>query len=125
MVVDDDRVMRELLKGILRDEGYGLAGEATSGESALELISRDAPHAVCLDINMPGIDGIETLKRIKRQRPGTTVIMVSGEATMDRVRDAITYGADGFIIKPFSVSKVSETVNRCLKSLLSRSAVVN
>jgi two-component system chemotaxis response regulator CheY len=118
LVVDDDRLMRELLKGILRDEGYGIAGEAVSGDAALEQLEKIRPHAVCLDINMPGIDGIETLRRIKTQHPRMAVIMVSSEATMDRVRDAITHGAAGFIIKPFSVAKVSETVGACLKPLL-------
>ena len=113
LVVDDDHIMRELLKSILRHEGYNVVGDAADGEAALEQCTKLEPHVVCLDINMPKLSGLDTLHALKLEHPKTAVIMVSAEATMDVVREAIGKGACGFIVKPFNAAKILDTLGRC------------
>lgn len=113
LVVDDDHIMRELLKSILRHEGYQVVGDAPDGEVALEQCAKLEPHVVCLDINMPKMSGLDTLHAIKVEHPKMAVIMVSAEATMDVVREAIGKGACGFIVKPFNAAKILDTLARC------------
>lgn len=114
LVVDDDKLMRELLKAILRDEGYAVAGEAANGESALTLCGKLRPDAVCLDVNMPGKTGLEVLKALRRQHPGTKVVMITGDASLGTVREAVGLGAMGYIIKPFNAGRVADALKTCL-----------
>lgn len=113
LVVDDDHIMCELLKSILRREDYDVVGVAYNGEEALEQCSRLDPQVVFLDINMPKVGGLETLHALKVEHPKVVVIMVSAEATLDVVREAVDKGACGFIVKPFNAAKILNTLHRC------------
>ena len=113
LVADDDRSMREVLKFILLEGRFDVVGEAINGEMAVTLAESLKPDIVCLDINMPRVDGIHALEQIKAKLPGTIVIMISSSATPDNVRDAIGMGAAGFIVKPFSAGKVLDALNKC------------
>jgi two-component system, chemotaxis family, chemotaxis protein CheY len=115
VVVDDDRLIRELLTGILRNEGFQVVGEADDGQRGLAVCQKEQPEIVFLDINMPKMNGIQALIEIKKRCPATHVVMVSGESDVDTVRQAVTHGADGYIIKPFRPFKVAEAVSRYLK----------
>lgn len=114
LVVDDDHIMRELLKSVLRREQLNVVGDACDGEAALAQCEKLEPNVVCLDFNMPKMDGIQTLQTIRAKYPEIKVIMVSAEATLDVVRDAISKGACGFIVKPYNAAKILETLNRCI-----------
>ncbi len=116
LVVDDDTLMREVLKAILRDEGFAVAGEAKDGQSAIALVESSQPDAVFLDVNMPGISGLETLKVLRERFPQVRVIMVTGDASMETVREAVSHGAIGFIIKPFKAGRVGDSVRAALKA---------
>lgn len=111
LVVDDDHIIRHLLRSILRNEGFNVVGEAISGEVALEMCKKLDPNLVCLDINMPQMDGLQALQEIKAQHPGMKVLMVSATPTMDRVKFAQAMGADGFIVKPFNAAKILDTIH--------------
>lgn len=113
LVVDDDHIMCELLKSILRREDYDVVGTAHNGEDALEKCSKLDPHVVCLDINMPKVGGLETLHALKVEHPEIIVIMVSAEATLDVVREAMEKGACGFIVKPYNAAKILGTIESC------------
>ncbi len=118
LVVDDDTLMREVLKAVLRDEGFKIAGEAKDGQSAISMLERlekHLPDVVCLDLNMLGISGLETLKAIRSKFPGITVVMISGDSSMDTVREAVGYGASGFVIKPFKSGQVGSSLRAALK----------
>jgi len=117
LVVDDDAMTRELLKLVLREEGFAVAGEAKDGETALAASEAHAPDLVCLDINMPGMDGLETLARLHDRNPGLPVVMVTGDATLSAVRRAVDRGAAGFIVKPFSPGTVGEALRHALKTV--------
>jgi two-component system, NtrC family, nitrogen regulation response regulator NtrX len=113
LVVDDEERIRQSLNGVLKDEGYEVA-EAKDGVQALKQIESDPPDVVLLDIWMPGMDGIETLERIKTQTPNLPVIMISGHANIELAVKATKLWAYDFIEKPLSLEKVLLAVNHAL-----------
>lgn len=115
VVVDDDMLMREVLKAILRSEGFDVAGEAKDGQGGLVQVERLKPDAVCLDVNMPGISGLDTLKILRDKFPEVRVVMISGDASMATVREAVSVGAVGYIIKPFNAGRVADTLRTALR----------
>lgn len=118
LVVDDDFLMREVLKTLLRDEGFEVLGEARDGMSALVMLERTQPDVVCLDVNMPGMTGIDVLKTIRTRYPGVRVVMITGDSSMGTVREAVGFGAVGFIIKPFKASRVGASLRAAMKTSL-------
>lgn len=116
LVVDDDNLMRSLLKAILKDEGYAVVAEAKDGMAALEACARFNPELVCLDINMPGLSGLDTLRELRARHPKTIVVMVTGDASLTTVREAVTGGAAGYIIKPFSQGRVADALRQALQA---------
>ncbi len=115
LVVDDDNMMREMLMIILRSEDYPVVGEASNGPDAIALFGRRKPGLVLLDINMPKMGGMQVLEEIRKISPATIVLMVSAEATMDKVREAIQKGADGFVVKPLNPASVLDKIAMCIK----------
>jgi two-component system nitrogen regulation response regulator NtrX len=116
LIVDDEISIRESLSGILRDEGYE-ALVASDGNTAIKMVEDDPPDLVFMDIVMPGMDGIDTLKRIKEKYPEIFVIVISAYGTIETAVRAIKYGAFDFIEKPLSLEKVVLTVKRAFDFL--------
>lgn len=111
LIVDDNDMMRSLLRGILRNGGHNVIGEASNAPTAIEMANRLKPDIVCLDIVMPGeMDGLEALVEIKKDRTQTQVVMITGNADQDTVQEAINNGASGFIVKPFNAARVLDTL---------------
>lgn len=113
LVVDDEPAIRRTLSGILSDEGFEVAS-AANGYEALQIIDAEAPDLVLLDIWMQGIDGIETLKEIKKNHPHIQVILISGHGNVETAVKATKLGAFDLIEKPLSVDKVIVTINNAL-----------
>ena len=113
LIVDDEEGIRSSLAGILEDEGYRTVC-AADGEEALALCARELPGLVLLDIWMPRMDGIETLKRLKELHPSLNVIMMSGHGTIETAVKSTKLGAYDFIEKPLSLEKVVVTVENAL-----------
>ncbi len=111
LVVDDEASIRRSLEGVLRDEGYEVE-VAQDGEGALAAIRKSPPHVVLLDIWMPGMDGLEVLKEIRKIAPSTGVVMISGHATIATAILATRYGALDFIEKPFDLRNILAVVER-------------
>ena len=114
LIVDDEQSICQSLEGILEDEGFRTAF-ASSGEEALAVIQSEDPDLVLLDIWMPGIDGIETLKKIKQLRPQQLVIMMSGHGSIETAVKATRLGAYDFIEKPLSLEKVLLSIQNAMK----------
>jgi two-component system nitrogen regulation response regulator NtrX len=114
LVVDDEANLRTSLQQILGDEGY-LADSVASGETCLEQLEKNKYDAVFLDIWLPGMDGMEVLKEIKRRLPGQYVIMISGHGTIETAVTATKLGAFDFIEKPLSLEKVVLVLEHALK----------
>lgn len=113
LVVDDEERIRESLREILSDEGYRVI-EASDGAKALDLVDRERPGLVLLDIWMPRVDGIELLKEIRRRDPRANVVMISGHGNIHTAVAATKLGAFDFIEKPLSLDGLLLTVRRAL-----------
>ncbi len=113
LIVDDEKNIVSSLTGILSDEGYEVS-MTDDGVEALEIIQKDPPDLVLLDIWLPGMDGIEVLKTLKTYNPGVKVLIMSGHGTIDTAVKATKLGAQDFIEKPFSLDRITESVENAL-----------
>jgi len=116
LIVDDEVSIQESLSGILKDEGYEVS-VARDGNQALKILEEDSFDLVFLDIVMPGMDGIETLRKIKEKHSDIYVIIISAYGTDETAVKAIKYGAFDFIEKPLSLEKVVLTVKHAFDFL--------
>ncbi len=117
LLVDDEEGIRKVLKITLESAGYEVS-LAADGEAGLDIFIRENPDIVITDIKMPGIDGIELLKRIKNLNPETEVIMITGHGDMDLAVKSLQYEAADFITKPidsaeleFAIKKAEDRIN--------------
>lgn len=113
LIVDDEPTILQSLSGLLSDEGFEVQ-TAANGYEALKIIETKFPDLVLLDIWMPGIDGIETLKEIKKENSHIPVIMITGHGSIETAIKASKLGAFDFIEKPLSIDKVIVTINNAL-----------
>jgi len=102
LVVDDEAPIRLLLKTFLERKGFCTL-TASSGEEALETVRREHPVMILLDVRMPGIDGLQTLKKIREIDPQAGVVMATGMRDENMIREATTLGASGYVFKPFDM----------------------
>jgi two-component system, NtrC family, nitrogen regulation response regulator NtrX len=113
LIVDDEPSILKALFGILSDEGFEVS-TAMNGYEALKIIDAESPDLVLLDIWMPGIDGIETLKQIKKDNPFIQVIIITGHGTIETAVQATKLGAFDLIEKPLSIDKIILGINNAL-----------
>jgi two-component system, NtrC family, nitrogen regulation response regulator NtrX len=113
LIVDDEASILQSLQGLLADEGFEVT-TASNGYEALQHIESEAPDLVLMDIWMPGIDGLETLKEIKKHNPHIQVIMITGHGTIETAVQATKLGAFDFIEKPLSIDRVIVAINNAL-----------
>jgi two-component system nitrogen regulation response regulator NtrX len=114
LIIDDEQSIRESLTGILQDEGF-TPFSVESGETALERVSEEKPDLILLDIWMPGMDGMETLTRIREIYPDQLVVMMSGHGTIETAVKATKLGAYDFIEKPLSIEKLLLCIQNAVK----------
>jgi len=109
LVVDDEDEICEFLKAFFEERDFDVR-TATSGEKALSELEKDKPHVILLDIQMPKMDGLEALKKIKEQTPDVKVIMVTAVETREKIEEAMRRGADNYITKPLSLEYLERDV---------------
>ncbi|MCD4703904.1 MAG: response regulator [Methanosarcinaceae archaeon] len=114
MIVDDAAFMRMVIKDILSKNGHEVVGEAVDGLDAVQKYSELKPDVVFMDIVMPNMEGTEALTKIMGMDPNAKVIMCSSIGQQSVVTEAITAGAQDFIIKPFDATKVLEALNNVI-----------
>ena len=114
LVVDDEPGVRSMLEAILKDEGYGVAAVGTGEDGILAASSRSF-DALLLDVWLPGIDGLETLSRLKAQGVDAEVVMISGHGTIDTAVKATKLGAFDFVEKPLSLEKTLLVLRNALR----------
>src|SRR5919199_273595 len=114
LIVDDERGIRETLRAVLEDEGFECEA-VSSGEECLEAVGRRSFGCVLLDVWLPGLDGLETLARMREQGADAAVVMISGHATIETAVRATKLGAFDFVEKPLSIEKTVLTVRNALR----------
>ena len=115
LIVDDETAIRESLQGILEEEGYK-AASAGSGEACLELLPKKSFDVVLLDIWLPGIDGLDTLEKIRELENAPEVIIISGHGTIETAVRATKLGAFDFLEKPLSLEKTLILVKNAVEA---------
>jgi DNA-binding NtrC family response regulator len=116
LVIDDDPAMREACLAVLEGEGY-LVTSVHNGEAGLQTVHEQNVDLVLVDLKMPGMDGLEVLKRIREEDPELLVIMITAYGTVEAAVDAMKSGAFDFITKPFSPQELRLVVGRGLSLL--------
>jgi len=119
LVIDDDPAVVDVLVTCLREQGYGVLGALTSGEG-LRLITLSRPDLVLLDITLPGMNGIEVLKRIRSIDPTIGVIMVTASTDPQLAREALQLGALAYVDKPFDLAYLKRVVAMALPPATTR-----
>ncbi len=111
LIVDDEEIVRESLSGWLEKDGYTI-GTAPDGLTALKLMGEHPWSILLVDLKMPGIDGLEVLKRVKDAWPETAVLIMTAYATVDTAVNAMKAGAFDYVVKPFDPEEVSLVVEK-------------
>ena len=114
LVIDDEAAIRDSLRMILEYEDYQFVG-AASGQEALDVVKRERPDIVLLDIKMPGMDGMEVLRKLRALDEGLPVVMISGHGNTATAVEAIRLGAIDFLDKPLSSERVIVTLRNVLR----------
>jgi DNA-binding NarL/FixJ family response regulator len=116
VLVDDHALVRRGLAVLLRmDQRYEVVGEAGSGEAGLALVERERPDLVVLDLNMPGIDGLETLRRLRARSLPSKVLILSMHDETHLVGQAMTSGADGYLLKDSMDDELFQAIDGVLR----------
>jgi DNA-binding NtrC family response regulator len=111
LVVDDEKAMRESLNDWLKEDGYQV-GLAESGSKAIDMARNDPWEVILLDLKMPGMDGLETLKKLKEVRPDAEILMMTAYASVDTAVNAMKEGAFDYLVKPFDPDEVEMQIKK-------------
>ncbi|MBC8419665.1 MAG: sigma-54 dependent transcriptional regulator [Proteobacteria bacterium] len=111
LVVDDEKPMRESLKDWLREDGYEV-GLAAGGMDAIDMAMKNGWEVILLDLKMPGMDGLETLRKLKEVRPDAEILMMTAYATVDTAVQAMKEGAFDYLVKPFDPEEVQIQIQK-------------
>ena len=116
LLVDDEKVFTENMTRLLNNRGYDVTA-VDRGEDALQLIEKEKYDVVILDLKMPGIDGIATLKEIKKLDTFTEILILTGHGSIDTATEALKLGAYDYLTKPLSVSNVRVICQRVIEKI--------
>ncbi|HDZ91473.1 MAG: sigma-54-dependent Fis family transcriptional regulator [Deltaproteobacteria bacterium] len=114
LVVDDEEAMRESLNDWLKEDGYEV-GLAAGGQEAIDMVRDDPWEIILLDLKMPGMDGLETLKHLKEVRPEAEILMMTAYATVDTAVQAMKEGAFDYLVKPFDPDEIEILIKKIVK----------
>lgn len=114
LVIDDEDSIRKVLSTILEDQGY-LVDTAETGKEAIIKSDAEFFNLVLIDIRLPDMQGTELLTRFKQTTPKMVKIIVTGYPSLQNAIEALNRGADAYILKPFKVEKVLQTIKKCLQ----------
>ena len=110
LIVDDHDLFRTGLRNLLEEQGVEIAGEAASGSQALDIVREAPPDVVIMDLNMPGMNGVDATRHISRDAPLTRVIVLTISDQEQDVMDAILAGACGYLLKDASIQTLMQGI---------------
>ncbi len=114
LLVDDSRTIRNIQKNVLAEIGYTDVIEAGDGVEALSRIAAEKPELMLVDWNMPNMDGITMVRKVRETDKTTPIIMCTTEAEKSRVVEAIKAGVNNYVVKPFTGETLSEKINQTM-----------
>lgn len=117
LLVDDSRTIRNIQKNILTKLGHTDISEAADGVEALKSVQEADPDLMLLDWNMPNMDGLTLLKKVRELGKKFPIIMCTTEAEKSRVIQAIQAGASNYVVKPFSTETMAEKIDQTMKNV--------
>jgi DNA-binding NtrC family response regulator len=114
LIVDDDENIRKVLKAILTDEGYAVESVGTANEGIVKT-EKSYYNLALIDVRLPDMEGVELLSKMRETKPKMRKIIITGYPTLQNAVSAVNEGADAYVIKPFDVEKILETIREQLK----------
>ncbi|MEM3626457.1 MAG: response regulator [Candidatus Bathyarchaeia archaeon] len=114
LIVDDDENIRKVLTTILEEEGYKVESVDT-GQKAIEITKKKIYNLALIDVRLPDMEGIELLTKVRDTTPKMRKVIITGYPTLQNAIAAVNKGADAYIVKPFDMDKVLETIREQLK----------
>ena len=115
LLVDDSRTIRNIQKNVLSEIGHTDVAEAADGVEALEQLSVGRPDLMLVDWNMPNMDGITLIRKVRETDKTLPMIMVTTEAEKSRVLEAVKAGVNNYVIKPFTAETLSEKIKQTME----------
>ncbi len=116
LIVDDSRTSRRILRGLLEGDGHTIVDEAKDGQQGYDMYVQYKPDLVTMDITMPVMTGVESLKKIKGDFPEAKVVMVSAAGQQHNMLEAVQSGAAEFIAKPFDADEIKRVIKNVLEA---------
>ena len=113
LIVDDSRTSRRVLRDILERAGYTIVGEAVNGQEGFDEYMKLKPDVVTMDITMPVLDGIDSLKLIREADPNAKVVMITAAGQKHKMMEAVKLGAAEFVALAFVEESVVDAISRC------------
>jgi two-component system, chemotaxis family, chemotaxis protein CheY len=119
LIVDDFSTMRRIIKNLLRDLGFTNTAEADDGQTALPMLQQGEFDFLVTDWNMPGMEGIELLKRVRADDnlKSLPVLLVTAEAKKEQIVEAAQAGVNGYIVKPFTAQTLKEKIEKIFERI--------
>jgi len=119
LIVDDFSTMRRIIKNLLRDLGFTNTSEADDGQTALPMLQQGNFDFLITDWNMPGMEGIELLKRVRADEnlKSMPVLLVTAEAKKEQIVEAAQAGVNGYIVKPFTAGTLKEKIEKIFERI--------
>ena len=114
LVIDDDESIRKILRAILEDEGYAV-DTAENGREAIDKSTAKVYNLALIDVRLPDIEGVELLSKLKETVPRMRKVIITGFPTVQNAIEAVNNKADAYMVKPFEVNKILETIQEQLK----------
>ncbi|GMU33936.1 MAG: response regulator [Planctomycetia bacterium] len=122
LLVDDSRTIRNIQKNTLKSLGYVDILEASDGVEALNFLSKERPGLILMDWNMPNMDGIALIKKVREADKNLPIIMVTTEAEKSRVIEAVKAGVNNYVVKPFTADTLAEKIKQTLSKVAAAAA---
>ncbi|UCE60020.1 MAG: response regulator [Phycisphaerales bacterium] len=117
LLVDDSRTIRNIQKNVLKQLGHTDVLEAEDGVQALSIFKEQAPALILIDWNMPNMDGITLVRKIREINTSVPLIMCTTEAEKTRILEAVKAGVNNYIVKPFTVESLGEKIEQTLSKM--------
>lgn len=121
LIIDDEQIIRDRVQKLLELDDYETF-TAENGQKGLEIFHREEPEIAIVDIKMPGMDGIEVLKRIKEKSNKTQVILITGHGGVDSTIQALREGAFGYLQKPIDYDELEIEIKKALEKMICRTS---